>query len=276
MSKGLVFLSKICGIALLSVFFIGLIPGDARSYLLGYFEAVGPDVSANNVNPWSLEYMSFHYGTSWLLNIVRAVFYSLLIAVIAGFWSLVFLSFCFLLLNTKTRALFDGFSALLLSLVSLLVAPIIAVFYFRYFSVETQIFTFLLAGFSVSFVSMGSFLKFLDSKYLDQEYAALDFALKARGVTGIRKVYVHFLKLFAPDFLVLFFSRFSSQVTGVLVAETVFNIHGLGMLFSEAFQSRSSLMIVILVMITAFLTISLNQFSVWLATRLDPRRNLGI
>lgn len=253
---------------------IGLVPGDSRSYLGGAFESSGLDLGARNINPWTMEYMSFHFGSDWASEVFFAFLRSFSIASLSALFSLVFFLALFAIITHKNRDALDLFSGFLLSLVSVLLAPVLAIVYLRYFdSGDESLVTYAFAALSISFVAIGSYLKFLVSKFSQVEYRELEFGFRARGIESTRFKWVHAAKLLSPDFLVLFLSRYAAYIAGVFVAELVFNVRGLGWYFSQAFQSRSGLMLTILVLVASLFYLLLNHLAIYLASFVDPRRN---
>lgn len=261
------------GIAILVFSLIALVPGDSRSYFSGAFETSGLNIKDRHINPWTLSYMSFHFGEDWMSQLLLAFGRSLLLASLAAVLSLVVVCGWFYFLNAKRILLTEVGSGFFLSLVSVLVAPLLALFYLRMnFMHDIPWVAFFLAAVSISFVGIGSYFKFLAAKYSQIEYRELWFGLKARGISKERFKWVHLLKLILPDFLVLFLSRYASYIAGVFVAELVFNLKGLGWYFSIAFQSRSGLMLLFLVLLTSLSYLLLNHGALYLAAVFDPRR----
>jgi peptide/nickel transport system permease protein len=265
--------SRIFGLSLVVFVLIAVVPGDSRSFLAGAFEAAGLDLGARNINPWTLEYMSFHFGESWLSQVFSAFVRTFFLATLSALLS-IFMFLCFyFFLSRKTASWLDLSSGFFLSMVSVLISPVVAIVYLRLSgNLDQGLLAYGLAAFSISFVSLGTYMKFTLSKYSQLEYRDLAFGLTARGIGEHQAKWIHVLKLLAPDFLVLFFSRYAAHLSGVFVAEMVFNIRGLGWYFSQAFQSRSGLLMLILVLLSSLLYLLLNHFALYAASRLDTRR----
>ncbi len=264
---------RVLGLGTMVFILVALVPGDSRSYISGAFESGGLDLGDRHINPWTLEYMSFHFGGEWPFEIMAAFGRSFLLATLSALLSFSIFLIFFAVLTKKSEVALDVTSGLLLSLVSVLVSPVVAIVYLRFLgSGNNSAAVYFLAALSISFVAVGAYLKFLIAKHSQFEFRELGFGLSARGIDGAKLKWVHMAKLLSPDFLVLFFSRYAAYISGVFVAELVFNIRGLGWYFSQAFQSRSGLLLLILVLVSSLLYLLLNHLAILLAGRLDPRR----
>jgi ABC-type dipeptide/oligopeptide/nickel transport system permease component len=264
---------RLAGLAALVFALVALVPGDSRSFLVGAFESAGLDLGARPINPWTLSYMSQHFGAQWPQQILLAFARSLLLATLSAGISLVLFLAFFALLKSRSATAIDLCSGFFLSLVSVLVAPVMAIAYFRWSgSGDSALAAYLCAALSISFVAVGSYLRFAVAKYTQVEVRELSLGLSARGIGENRVRWVHTAKLLLPDFLVLFLSRYAAYISGVFVAELVFNLRGLGWYFSQAFQSRSSLLLLLLVLSSAVLYLAFNHLALWLAGVIDPRR----
>lgn len=251
-----------------------MVPGDSRSFLAGTFESAGLDLGDRTVNPWTLSYMTFHFGVDWVWQLLFALGRSVILATFSALLSLLFVVLCFGAFSEKRLAWMDVLAGLLFSLVSVLVAPLLAVIYTRKWGVgATPAGDYLFAAISICFVASGSYLKFLTAKLSQLEVRELLFGLRARGVPASISRWRHSMKLLLPDFTVLFLSRYSAYLSGVFVAEIVFNIRGLGWYFSQAFQSRSGLLLLLLVLISSVFYLLLNHLALFLSARIDPRRS---